>query len=335
MHARLRIFFIILILGFFASHGYAEGCKERLILHFDVNETIIASDQATGKSTQDNINRALANKFKEKWSENLAEPITYKDYVYQYLLPSNKQDPKLKAKRLEKLFHFVDFIKSSEYPIKKQVIAEYQYSMSKFDTQDSVQIFPSFFVMIEELKKENIPFTIQIRTFGHDLDAVVQAIQKRVSCRFFEQSARFENKELFVKNRPEPITTLGGIYEFFKMNSTGVQDNWQEWNDHSSQAAYGKMFPIDLSDPHTTSIFFDDNIRVGPNPENNIIAPFDVRTGQFLPIADLIDTHNLVVVDMLQAIQDDRYFIKQVNAARAQTCKQKRLELMLPIEQFH
>lgn len=336
MHAKLRIFVGLLIFGFFATQVYAEGCKERLILHFDVNETLIASDQATGKSAQDNVNRALATKYREKWSENLAEPITYKDYVYQYLLPSNKQDSKLKAKRLDKLFHFVDFIKASEYPIKKQVIAEYQYSMSKFDAQDPIQIFPSFFVMMDELKKANIPFTIQIRTFGHDLNAVIQAINKKVNCRFFNQQARFENKELFIESRAEPIASLGGIYEFFKMNNTGVQDNWKEWDAHQSLAAYGKLFPIDLEDPRTTSIFFDDNIRVGGfNPESNIVAPVDIRTGQLLPVAALIDTHNLVVVDMLQAIQDDRYFINQVNAARAPTFKQKRLELLRPIEQFH
>lgn len=334
MYVFHRMFFFIILIFSLNVHLEASGfaSKERFILHFDVNETLIASDQATGKSTKDNVNRALANKYREKWSESIAEPISYKDYVYQYLFPSNGHDPKLKRKRLDKLFNFVDFIKSSEYPIKNQVLAEYQYSMSKFDV-DGLQIFPSFFHMVRELKRQNVNFTIQIRTFGKDLEDVIQAISSQLGCQLFTKRGRFENKELILENN-QKMTSLKSIYDTFKCYNVGVQDNWNEWSEHQSLGEYGKLFPVDLQDPCTISIFFDDNIRGQTVSKKNIVAPVDVQTGQRLSTADLIETRNLVPVDMLQAIQDDHYFIKKINEARSHSLKQKRIELLKLVEQF-
>ncbi|CCB85225.1 putative uncharacterized protein [Parachlamydia acanthamoebae UV-7] len=303
---------------------------ERLILHFDINETLIASDQAAGKSAKDTINRALAQKYKEKWSESIAEPISYQEYVYRYLLPGDKNNSQLKEKRLQKLFHFTDFIQASAYPIKNQVLAEYHHCLNKFVSGEPIQIFPSFFKMIRHLQNQRVSFTLQIRTFGKELPQIVQAINTQLGCEFIKYNARFENRHLFIENRPKPVISLPEIYQFFKICNVGVQDSWKEWSEHQKYAAYGKLFPIDLEDPHTIAIFFDDNIR--PQEPKNIVNAIDIRSGCSVSARDLIETHNLVIVDMLQAIEDEDYFIKHVQQACAHSMKQKRLELLELVE---
>ncbi|MBS4167944.1 hypothetical protein [Parachlamydia sp. AcF125] len=319
------LLYLSIFLSFF-EHSYAE----RLILHFDLKETIIASDRVAGKTVKDTINQALAYKYKEKWSETVAEPISYQEYVYRYLLPGDKQSSQLKEKRRQKLFHFLDFIQASAYPIKNQVLAEYRYCLSQLDFAELLQIFPSFFKMIRHLQNQRIPFTLQIRAFGNELQQVVQAINKQLGCDFIKNYARFENRSLFLENRPRPITSLQEIYQFFKICSTGLQDKREEWNVQRENTAPEKLFPIDLEDPHTIAIFFGGHTL--SLESQNSVHSIDIRSGRSLSARDLMQTHNLVIVDMLQAIEDDDYFIKHVSQACTHSMKQKRLELLKPVE---
>lgn len=68
-----------------------------LILHFDINKTLIASDRAGNKSIEQVINELLACEYKFKWDESVKEAISYDEYVH------SKDD--LWDKRKEQIHH--------------------------------------------------------------------------------------------------------------------------------------------------------------------------------------------------------------------------------------
>ena len=55
---------------------YGEA-PPHLILHFDVNKTLIASDQTENKSLEDVINEMLSRKYSSCWDERVLKPISF------------------------------------------------------------------------------------------------------------------------------------------------------------------------------------------------------------------------------------------------------------------
>jgi len=66
------------------------------------------------------------------------------------------------------------------HPAHWGVLDEYQKIKDKFTDPETKKVnytvFRSFYVMLEKLRRMNIPFTIILRTFGSDLPEVVEDI---------------------------------------------------------------------------------------------------------------------------------------------------------------
>jgi len=72
-----------------------------LLLHFDINKTLIAHDSVKGESCEYGLLSFLAEETQDVWCKGQPS-LSYKDFVYNVLLPGDKNDPTLKALRHEK-----------------------------------------------------------------------------------------------------------------------------------------------------------------------------------------------------------------------------------------
>jgi len=285
-----------------------------LILHIDVNKTIIASDKAENRSLDDVLNILLAERTKYRWSPEVPEPISYFNYICDYLLPGDHHDGDLKWKRRSITKNFVAFLQDSHHPLEQEITEKFNAIKNKL--QDHY-VFPSFFRLIMKLRHDEIDFRVILRSFGKDMPEVVQIIEKTMPNEKFAPLARFKNGQLHLPN--EIIGKVQDIYRLFtsKGHHLAIQDDWNEWNDHHEEFQYGKKFPLDLEDQNTLSLFFDDNIDLDPDSPTNIVSPICAKDGGAIPMKILFERKILHQTDTIQAILDEEYFIKAVEDAVA------------------
>lgn len=282
-----------------------------LILHVDVNKTIISDDPAGNQSREDVINSLLAEKYKFIWSERVSQPISYYDYVYDYVIPGPRTDVDIKRQRRELTRNFVEFVKSTNHPLKDKVVKDYKMIKEKLENQ---YIFPSFIRLIKKLREQDINFHVVLRTFGKDSEDVVAEFSKKLPEEKFTGRGHFENGQLHVEGTT--IEKIHDIYKYLKSNAyshLAIKDSFEEWNNHKQQREYGKKFPLNLHDQKVHAIFFDDNIEIDPNSVTNIVAPVNAENGESLPIEDLLQRKMLIQTNTIKAIIDENYFIDVVN----------------------
>lgn len=284
----------------------------RLILHIDVNKTIIASDKAENRSLDDTLNILLAERTKYRWSPEVPEPISYFDYVCDYVLPGNRHDGELKWQRRSITKNFVNFLLETNHPLAQDLSAK--FNKIKETLQDNY-VFPSFFRLIRKLREDEVDFRIILRSFGKDMPEVLETIKATMPNENFAPIGRFKHGQLHLPNHI--IERVQDIYSYFKLKGDhlAIQDDWNEWNDHHEHLEYGKKFPLDLQDRNAISLFFDDNIDPNPESPTNIVSPINARDGSQIPIKILLERKILLATDTLQAILDEDYFVKAVEDA--------------------
>lgn len=301
-----KILFTCLILFSFSS---LQGV-EKLLLHMDVNKTLIAVDPASNQTKEQILNAILAEKYTYKWAPELKEAVSYQTYVEDYLLPGPSYDQVLKKKRRELINQFVSFLQKTHHPLEKQVVEAYH---ELYVDLEGVFIFPSFLKLIEWLKVQGIQYRIILRTFGNDLDAVVSSIAQAFPGDCFVAKGYFEKGKLYVSNQTSRCFFENFLETYLFLKSVpghlAIRDNWIEWHEHHESREYGKKFPIDLEDKETLSLFFDDNVKDNPDSPVNIVDPIDVRNGKHLNISQLIQQKIIFRVNTFQAIIDENYFI--------------------------
>jgi hypothetical protein len=303
----LRITCLIFIFSVFLS---AEN--PHLLLHFDINKTLIASDKAGGKSVDNIINELLADKFSACWDPSIKEPITFDDYVRNVLVPGSKDDLSLREERKKWLAGFLDYLCDKEHPLYLPVLAEYTAAKTVLQNTDRM-VFPSFYHLIEELDRKEISYSIILRSFGHEVFEVRDEIDRMCGGYFFDHSGEFKEGDLYVAD----AFTLSHHHIYHIMRHWGhlaIHDDWNYWVSEDMWGHYGKPFYVDLDDPSTLSIFFDDNIRLG-NPRTNILSASHAKTGEFLLVDDLVSKGQAVRVDTMEAILDKDYFVDLVMKA--------------------
>src|ERR1700730_7016774 len=116
---------LLFILCFMIAFALGAEQFPHLILHFDINKTLIASDKTENNSIENVINELLCRKYSACWDETLQEPITFDEYVRMVLLPGAEHDVKLKEERLVYLVHFIDHLRSHHHPLYHTVLEEY------------------------------------------------------------------------------------------------------------------------------------------------------------------------------------------------------------------
>lgn len=279
-----------------------------LIIHLDVNKTIIAVDKAENRSLDDTLNILLAERYKYCWRDDILEPISYYDYVCDYLIPGNRHDGQLKWERRSITKNFVNFLQETDHPLKQEVCTKFYAAKEKL--QDHY-VFPSFFRLVRKLREDEIDFHIILRSFGKDMLDVVKVIENALPEEKFTHIGYFKEGALHLGD--STIEKAQEIYSRFKSNNyqhMAIQDDWKEWNDHHERLEYGKKFPVDVNDPYALSVFIDDNIVTNPNSVTNIVSPINAEDGSTLSMEMLFEEKILHSTDTFAAILDETYFIK-------------------------
>lgn len=180
--------------------------RKRLVLHMDINKTIIQSDKAGGRSFEDVLNsNVAANVFGHiddcsgKWKP-LYGPfdlprlekdsvITYDAYIDKIFCKPNGMDNlpfserreiwksvTEKRKKATRCFtHTGSVGESFAFLVQMQ-----QEKLQKESSGENEFIIPSFFQLVNVLSELNWPFTLVFRTFGDDLLDILSEWKKFV-----------------------------------------------------------------------------------------------------------------------------------------------------------
>ncbi|MFI0435668.1 MAG: hypothetical protein ACH350_08105 [Parachlamydiaceae bacterium] len=301
---------ILLFLITIALDLHADSITPHLILNFDVNKTLIASDKTENKSIEDVMNEMLSRKYSACWDDTVTEPITFDRYVRTVMMPGEEHDANLKIARLLPLTHFIDFLLERNHPLYSIVAEEFNHLVKQLR---DVHIFPAFYRLIAELDRRGISYTLFLRSFGREVFEIKEEMNATLSQRF-EVEGMFRQGVLYL-NGQEPIETAEEIYAFFSSKKhAAIHDDWHYWMKGEMYAEYGKPFYLDLEDRNTLALFFDDNIKVD-SFEKNIIGPLSRSTGESLSISSLLKSNQMIFVDTIEAILNENYFIEKIDQA--------------------
>lgn len=303
---------LLFILFFLTIFTLQAESLPHLILNFDVNKTLIASDKTENKSLKDVINELLSRKYSGYWEENLPRSMTFDEYVRIILLPGPDHDIELKNKRLTYLIHFIDYLHKDNHPLYDVVLEEFTLLLKTLENSQG-NIFPSFYRLISELNQNKIPYTIFLRSFGKEVFEIKNEINA-VCDNLFKRDGIFQRGTLCLDDQ-EILSEAQTIYDFFCSKQHAViRDDWSYWVEGRMEAKYGKPLYIDQANKDILTLFFDDNIKLGSSVEN-IIAPLDPKTGELIFIPALIQSKQAISVNTLEAILNEHYYIELVKEA--------------------
>ena len=171
------------------SSIYAENSIPKLIIHVNVNKTIMAEDPAAEKSISDEIIGTLAEDYESRWDSSIDEPITYKQYVHTHLVPGAYDDQALNRLRNEQVTRFIEFLAETNHPWHKKIQKRYARLMKQL--KKTGRIYPSFFHALRHLDSHNIPYSIVLRTHGNGLDHAMEEFDHRFAPHFFSWKGAF------------------------------------------------------------------------------------------------------------------------------------------------
>ena len=264
--------------------------EAKLIIHMDVNRTIYAIDSKQNYSLSDLINLSLAKKTVDRWDDNCKKAINFYDYVYLHMLPGERKDKSLRARRRAVVHNFLGYLKEHNHPLYPKLFHQAAQAEVKLE-QIGVGVFPSFYRLLDYLKdKESV---VIFRTFGGDMEEVRKLlIDKGLEHFPIRHASEFDWQRL-----PEQRGLLA------------CKDDWKKWSTHNERYEFGKPFPLFEKHP---SIFFDDNVEYSNT--SNIVAPYKTSDGSFIRPTHAIDKGSVVPVNTFDALMDDDYFVKKIEA---------------------
>ncbi|XP_060095342.1 uncharacterized protein LOC132572401 isoform X2 [Heteronotia binoei] len=314
--------------------------KRKLVLHIDLNNTILVSDAVTNQDPSAALNYYLSTVTwgkvnpagKWQWlskSPSLLPPCPDAVNFYSQF----GRDTTFTTKPLGQPFRdlHAHHLRLLEWP------GQPHPTFSIPGEQPAKRyhlVLPSFFHLLQSLHREGRHFTVVFRTFGTDLPRVLQAMH----CALEGQHPHFpvlrdiplpvdlspgkircSKRKVTLTQGAERLSTEAGdreMYMFFssKEGLCGFQDHFDWWasNQYSSQG--GKPLWINPHDANVHHICIDDNIRL--NDSDTIVHPrmfsrLGEARAQMIPTSELYDIC-LVQTDLLEAIADMNYFCRCV-----------------------
>jgi hypothetical protein len=288
-----------------------EKCPNELpyiMLYVDINKTIIIESTGKGFGYEEGVAALLSTEpeYAYTWG-NDKKKITYNKWVDEQLFPGS--NPTLKKKRESEHAQFIKAAKDHNHPMFKKINNEFESLVTALKEQYSRKIFTSFSNLITYLKKNNYSFSIILRTFGKDLDGTSKELAHD-GLTFIHGS--FQKGNLHLNNNV--ISDPAKMITAFKPGQHyAIQDSYDWWKEHNFTEKGGKPFPVDVSDKHILSIFFDDYAADPVKPILHII-PVGTKTN----LNELIKMGRVVPVDVRKAILDKNYFINTVKNALEQ-----------------
>ncbi|XP_053151685.1 uncharacterized protein LOC128344810 [Hemicordylus capensis] len=309
--------------------------KRKLVLHIDLNNTILVSDATTNQDPKAALNYYLSTVTWGKispagewqWlsdSPSLLPPCQDAVNFYTQYGRNTKFTSTPLGRRFRDLH--ARHLKLLEWQGQPHPVL----SITGEQAKHYHLVLPSFFYLLESLHREGRQFAIIFRTFGTDLPRVLQAVQ----CALEGQHPRFptlqdislpvdlspgtircSQRKVVLMQGAEQLSTRDGarkMYMYFSSREglCGFQDHFDWWATNQFSSKGGKPLWIDPHDATTHHICIDDNIRL--NDFDTIIHPqvFSEKRSscpRTTPTSELYDIC-LVQTDLLEAIADESYF---------------------------
>ncbi|XP_061910585.1 uncharacterized protein LOC133654307 [Entelurus aequoreus] len=320
----------------------SPGRSKRLILHVDLNNTILVSDAATSQGTvaaleyfMTTVTWGKMNKGKWEWlsdSPSLLPPCDdATSYYSQFGYTGTHGFTSAAGRRFRGILN--EHLKLLRWP--KGLKGDRDLTIKAEDGHLYHWILPSFFQLLIDLTQQGTPFAVHFRTFGCDLIRVLSAVSKAVtegahpvfpdlpdlklSVNKTAGKIRCSTKEVVVARGGERLSSRDGersLYEYFSAANGlgGFQDDYDWWLTNNYSARGGKPLWVDPFDETVQHIFIDDNIR--QNDEDTVVhpkvflAPGSADT-RMASISELYDVA-LIQTDLLKAVSEPDYFTRRV-----------------------
>ncbi|KAM9324402.1 uncharacterized protein PAF06_000438 [Gastrophryne carolinensis] len=324
------------------SFPITQQKRRRIVLHLDLNNTILVSDAATGQGPCAALNSYLSTVVwgrmsttgKWEWISDYpsVNPPSEEavNYYSQFGRSGNLSDTKIGQ-------HFKKVFTRHMNLLEWEGEANTMFTQSGEDGKLYNWILPSFFHLLDSLYQQGRQFCIILRTFGTDLPRVLQSIQAAFAGKHpqFPQLQQvplsvdltqgrircFKRKTILThgSNRVSSRDKERNIYDYFTAMSGigGFQDHFNWWARNSFRSSGGKPFWIDPYDDDNLHIIIDDN--VWPHEQDMIVncrVLLDKQKGKDSRRAPASELYDICVVrnDLFKAIAEKDYFLDCVQA---------------------
>lgn len=315
--------------------------RKKIVLHIDLNNTILVSDAVTKQGTAAALEYFLStvtwgriSKGKWEWmceSPSLLPPCEGAvSYYSQFgrVVGFTKAGP---GRCFRKVFE--EHLELLRWP--SDLPAHKELSVKGEDGKLYHWILPSFFQLLQDLASQGIEFSIFFRTFGTDLSRLLMVVQRalehgthplfpvlpqlKLSVDTTPGQIRCNTKGVILIHGETRISTQDGERSLYRYLSSshglgGFQDHFNWWAQNTYTIMGGKPLWIDPFDSTIQHIFIDDNIR--QNNDDTIVHPkvfldpesSKTRTASISELYDLC----LIQTDLLRAISEPSYFTQRI-----------------------
>lgn len=315
---------------------------KKLVLHIDLNNTILVSDAVTGQGTVAALDGFLSGvtwgkmnkQGKWEWLSDSPSLLPPCDDAVSYYSKFGRTPSftTTAGRRFRGILD--DHLELLRWP--EGVKGDRELCVKGEDGRLYHWILPSFFQLLRDLAMEGREFAILFRTFGTDLPRVLSAMFKAVnqgahplfpdlpelklSVNVSPGKIRCSKRNVVLSRAEERVASRDGERGLYQYLSSveglgGFQDHFDWWATNTFSIRGGKPLWVDPFDQDVQHIFIDDNIRL--NDEDTIVHPMvfldpggvDTRTASSSELYDL----TLVQTDLLRAISDPGYFTQRVH----------------------
>ncbi|XP_011475071.1 uncharacterized protein LOC105354325 [Oryzias latipes] len=315
--------------------------RRKLVLHVDLNNTILVSDAVTAQGTVAALEYFLTTvtwgrMYKGQWewlsdTPSLLPPHSNAESYYSHFgrtvgftSGAGRRFRGALDEHLQMLRWPEGMKKDKELSIRGEDGCLYHW------------ILPSFFQLLKDLTQEGLDFAVVFRTFGTDLPRVLRAMSRVLQEGLHPLFPDLPELKLSVDVEPGDISssrkgvvlTRGdlsrssrdgerSLYQYLSSleGLGGFRDNFEWWAANKFSSRGGKPLWIDPFDQQVQHIFIDDNIR--QNDEDSVVNPkvfldpggSETRTACTSELFDIA----LIQNDLLRAISDRSYFTQRVH----------------------
>eukprot|EP01063_Lacrimia_lanifica_P037970 TRINITY_DN7960_c0_g1_i1.p1 TRINITY_DN7960_c0_g1~~TRINITY_DN7960_c0_g1_i1.p1 ORF type:complete len:348 (+),score=99.99 TRINITY_DN7960_c0_g1_i1:69-1112(+) len=273
----------------------------RLVLHFDVNETILLCDPAGGDTQEMCLNKIIAkNAYVQRedaggrrWRDGSCAapgnpagapkpPLHFGFEWPEGCAPFYEAYRKEGVKFTEEGASgrcYRDVYEALEAAVRLTPGKEYPPALTNRATGSHHYLLPAFFHTVAALTERGADFAVVIRTFGTDCPEVVEAINEFAAGRHPDHPQPYPHMHVTPENTwtgrygdggAFTLSGAGGVIAdeavaVAKLEAASVsvcQDHYQHWADNGYRPGAGK--PMWITESHVEDvlhIFFDDNIK--------------------------------------------------------------------------
>ncbi|XP_041654495.1 uncharacterized protein si:dkey-32e6.3 [Cheilinus undulatus] len=316
--------------------------RKKLVLHVDLNNTILVSDAVTGQGTVAALDYFLSTvtwgkmskQGKWEWLSDSPSLLPPSDDAVSYYSQFGRT-PSFTSAAGRRFRGVLDqHLELLRWP--EGVKEDKDMAVRGEDGRLYHWILPSFFQMFKDLVQEGRDFAVLFRTFGTDLPRVLSAVSRalnegahplfpdlpdlKLAVNMTPGKIRCSKRAIVLSRADDRVSSRDGergLYEYFSsvQGLGGFQDHFDWWASNTFSIRGGKPLWVDPFDHNVQHIFIDDNIR--QNDEDTIVHPkvfldpggVETRTACTSELYDI----TLVQTDLLRAISDPSYFTHRVN----------------------